>query len=375
MANLPHDIVLDILSRLPVKSLNRFKCVSKPWLSLISDPYFVKMHLNRANSDPSMNHHRLFTLFPFYSLDYESPSSCDDVDDHAVVADHDHDHDDAIVNLGFPSKSPQNGVQIVGSCNGLISLAYRALDVMILWNPSTRQSRELPKPNFSSDIVSLCGLGYDSSNDDYKVVRASACAGAYDQIKVEVFSAKHNNWRLIQGFHESITILDDSGTYLNGALHWRASRGGLDTILALDMEKEEFFEVPQPETRDRNISFHSLGASQGCLSLLCYGYGLEVEIWVMKEYGVKSSWMKMSVVRGRDIGYCDYMVPICFTKNGEVIVVVDGMKLIRYNVHDKTMKNLKVRNDDWFEWVIYMESLVSPYVDSGNKDIDSQMEE
>ncbi|XP_059630080.1 F-box/kelch-repeat protein At3g06240-like [Cornus florida] len=369
MANLPHDIVLNILSRLPVKSLNRFKCVSKPWFSFISDPYFVKMHLNRANSDPDMNPHRLFTLFPFYSLDYESPSSCDD-----VVVDDD-GHDDAIVNLGFPSRSPQNGVQIVGSCNGLICLAYRALNAMILWNPSTRQSRELPKPSFSLDIVSLYGLGYDSSSDDYKVVRASACASAYDQIKVEVFSAKHNNWRLIQGFHNSHTILNDAGTFLNGALHWRASRGGRDTILALDMAKEEFFEVPQPESRDRNISFHSLGASQGCLSLLCYGYGLEVEIWLMKEYGVKSSWMKMSVVRGRDVGYCDYLVPICFTKNGEVIVVVDGMKLIKYNVHDKTMKNLKVRNDDWFEWVIYMESLVSPYAENGNKDVYTPMEE
>ncbi|OEL25973.1 hypothetical protein BAE44_0013003 [Dichanthelium oligosanthes] len=37
-ANLPHDLVVEILSRLPAKSLCRFKCVSRSWRTLISDP-------------------------------------------------------------------------------------------------------------------------------------------------------------------------------------------------------------------------------------------------------------------------------------------------------------------------------------------------
>ncbi|XP_042515312.1 F-box protein CPR1-like [Macadamia integrifolia] len=46
--NLPEDLIIDILSRLPVKSLLRFRCVSKPWCTLITDPSFIKMHLNRS---------------------------------------------------------------------------------------------------------------------------------------------------------------------------------------------------------------------------------------------------------------------------------------------------------------------------------------
>ena len=46
--NLPRELIVDILSRLPVKTLCRFKCVLKPWRSLISDPDFVKTHLLRA---------------------------------------------------------------------------------------------------------------------------------------------------------------------------------------------------------------------------------------------------------------------------------------------------------------------------------------
>ncbi|KAM7488734.1 hypothetical protein LguiB_026218 [Lonicera macranthoides] len=37
---IPDEIIDNILLRLPVKSLLRFKCVSKRWLSTISDPNF-----------------------------------------------------------------------------------------------------------------------------------------------------------------------------------------------------------------------------------------------------------------------------------------------------------------------------------------------
>ncbi|KAI3951233.1 hypothetical protein MKW92_050425, partial [Papaver armeniacum] len=41
-------VLCDILSRLPVKSLMRFKCVSKSWCSLIKDPYFIDLHFSRS---------------------------------------------------------------------------------------------------------------------------------------------------------------------------------------------------------------------------------------------------------------------------------------------------------------------------------------
>ncbi|CAK9149571.1 unnamed protein product [Ilex paraguariensis] len=50
---LPGDLMLDILSRLPVKSLMRFKCVSKTWCSLPHSAPFITMHLLNQNNNTS----------------------------------------------------------------------------------------------------------------------------------------------------------------------------------------------------------------------------------------------------------------------------------------------------------------------------------
>ncbi|TVU08415.1 hypothetical protein EJB05_41819, partial [Eragrostis curvula] len=46
--SLPEEIIFDVLSWLPVKSLFRFRCVSKGWRALISFPAFIATHKSRA---------------------------------------------------------------------------------------------------------------------------------------------------------------------------------------------------------------------------------------------------------------------------------------------------------------------------------------
>ena len=67
MSNLPRELIIDILSRLLIKSLCRFKCVSKPWRTLISHPDFVKTHLHRAQFKRLI----LATSNSLYSIDHE----------------------------------------------------------------------------------------------------------------------------------------------------------------------------------------------------------------------------------------------------------------------------------------------------------------
>ncbi|KAG5531239.1 hypothetical protein RHGRI_026004 [Rhododendron griersonianum] len=182
-------------------------------------------------------------MYPFYSLDYESPSSFEDVED-----------DEAIVDLGSPPKEPDHGVVIVGSCNGLICLLYLP-DSFILWNPTIKESKELPTPPFSPSYGDLCfrGFGYNSSIDDYKVVRRAPSANANpNQFIVEVFSLKADSWRRIEDIKDSLVIEEgDVGSCSNGALHWLGSSvagpNKTGVIISLDLGTEEFREIPIPD--------------------------------------------------------------------------------------------------------------------------------
>jgi F-box interacting protein len=52
--SLSGDSIFDILSWTPVKSVCRFRCVSKEWLALISDPVFIAKHKSRAAPEPRL---------------------------------------------------------------------------------------------------------------------------------------------------------------------------------------------------------------------------------------------------------------------------------------------------------------------------------
>uniref|UniRef100_M1D3C3 S haplotype-specific F-box protein n=1 Tax=Solanum tuberosum TaxID=4113 RepID=M1D3C3_SOLTU len=54
---LPHEIIIEILLKVPPKSLLKFMCVSKSWLELISSTKFIKNHLKLTANDKEYSHH------------------------------------------------------------------------------------------------------------------------------------------------------------------------------------------------------------------------------------------------------------------------------------------------------------------------------
>ncbi|OWM74640.1 hypothetical protein CDL15_Pgr005220 [Punica granatum] len=63
--HLPEEMIYEILVRLPVKSLCRFRCVSTLWRTIISDPHFVSSHLARSSAHPKL----LFSGDEFADMD------------------------------------------------------------------------------------------------------------------------------------------------------------------------------------------------------------------------------------------------------------------------------------------------------------------
>ncbi|GLT28913.1 hypothetical protein SLA2020_038150 [Shorea laevis] len=55
IAKIPGDVMQNILSRLPVKTLSRFKSVSRDFLGCISDSVFHQLHRLQSQKNPLLS--------------------------------------------------------------------------------------------------------------------------------------------------------------------------------------------------------------------------------------------------------------------------------------------------------------------------------
>ncbi|XP_024986396.1 F-box protein CPR1 isoform X4 [Cynara cardunculus var. scolymus] len=303
------EIVVEILSRLPVESLLRCRSVCKLWRSLISDPHFIKSHLSLSTNNKHYAHHRLiFSTVPRINL--KSCPLYDVLYDKSVNA----------LELDYPLKHPLKSVWIVGSCNGLLCIAIEE-DTLFIWNPSTRRSNRLPYCGFKvrSGWYVLYGFGYDESTDDYKVVGISCVFknGAKYDTKVKIYSLKSGNWKKIGDFPHGIP-LDDSG--------------------------------------DKDLA---LGSLVDGLCVLCNYRGNHADVWLMKVYGVKDSWTRLvSIPYVTDPGRDQFSVPLCISNDGKVLLQF-GSKLVLYDI--KNGSSSEIQNfDECLEAYTIVESMVSP---------------
>ncbi|GAU43182.1 hypothetical protein TSUD_301480 [Trifolium subterraneum] len=148
---LPEELIIEILLRLPVRSLLQFKCVCKSWKTLISDPQFAKTHLQGSSStdESIMTHQRLVSLVgtgPYEVISYpvktlfENPS----------------------IPVEPDSFSMKHKYRIIGSCNGLLCLYGKSQHCVRLCNPATRLlSKRSPPIGYSDWYICNYGFGYD----------------------------------------------------------------------------------------------------------------------------------------------------------------------------------------------------------------------
>lgn len=60
----PQEIIIEILSWMPVKSLLRMKCACKQWCALIQDRHFIEKHLSRLSLRPTIHNNRVLKGTP-----------------------------------------------------------------------------------------------------------------------------------------------------------------------------------------------------------------------------------------------------------------------------------------------------------------------
>lgn len=345
MGNLPLDPISDILSRLPVKHLLRFRCVSKLWRSLIDNPDFIKLHLRHSCSSHS-NQTLIFKSSDLHAADL----SC--------LA--------AFAKLEHPLMSYNHGIKIFGSCDGLLCICNIVED-MAIWNPSTRKYQLLPSLGSCNRYV--YGFGHDPIADDYKVVKIIQPRKALES-EVKVYSLKRNRWRKILDIPRVFSFPRSNGVYARGALHWVLTRKDQlpeeNVIVALDLGSENYREVQQPEYEHERFQL-DVGVLGGCLCAIANYHDVRVDVWLMKEYGVNESWSRLfSIAKEEIIGSLRFVKPLAYSRNGDqVLLEHDNIDLFWYDVKkEKKVDDVRVPGVHFsHETEVCLQSLVSLNVD------------
>ncbi|XP_059289188.1 F-box/kelch-repeat protein At3g23880-like [Lycium ferocissimum] len=386
--NLPEEILVEILSRLPVKSLHRCMCVSNLFSCLICDPHFQNKHLRHAQSCSNLESKRLLA-----NIDFDLRVSCS-----LFSA----CYNNTIAwrpNYAASNNNEvrKNFISVVVRCshvNGLFCVSFGpplgCFDwfEICLWNPTSNELRRLPNSSSLSheETEPHYGLGYDSANDDYVVVRLitnrNDMITKKRSIRVELYSLKTDSWTtLIQPFPYT-TLCDSRNTYfdchfVNGRFHWMVlcDKSGYHdfspVIVSLDLSNYEYKDIPQPNYTKVPNTFVGYGDAidivvlDGLLCACCnYFERGSFDLWTMKDYGVQQSWTMMLSISNKDIlasvnlSY-SYLVPLYLFENGGVLLKTYGTakhKILVYKKEFKQTLGREIRASN-----IYTETLISPH--------------
>ncbi|XP_075673260.1 F-box/kelch-repeat protein At3g23880-like [Castanea sativa] len=375
----PDDVVEDILARLPMKSLTRFRCVSKSCNSIITDPIFItkhlKLNLNQSESSMSTNTHNGYLLYTTMDSSSSSKELC------TVVC----NNDRTLTQVSrFEIPSFFDKYMIVGFCNGLFCLASRQKElchIVYLWNPSIRMFKKLVATRFNrkDNERAAIGFAYDSLNSDFKILRI-VCNAMFNesQAEAEIYTLSSDSWRKVEISMESLrgcavtepklgTIYCVWGpfTFYNGALHAFASTVGYSFILSFDISDESFHEIMMPRNHLDGVTMNlpKLAVYKGLPANFIFAHDLGnvrngsvlCHVWVMEEYGVPESWTRKFVIPMEWVRWEHFFG--C-TNNGELLIN-NATGLVSIDPESQNQNILAIEDANWVAFSANsMESLV-----------------
>lgn len=364
--DLPSYLVADILSRLPVRTILHCKCVCKAWNYLLSEHYFVNLHLSRSPAGLVI-HQRGFRSEP----DCLKFGQLEDKPDH---------HD--IHHAPLMRFEPKFGVHdtpqlwLSGSVDGLVCLwHYDGGDATYICNPVTREYILLPDHNYirKSYAIVIYGFGSVASTKKYKVVRFyqgnfPSEEGLYKS-ECEVYTLGTGAWRSL-GHVPFVLGGRQTGVFVNGNLHWLAydqdNINSHELVCTFDMEKESFqltASAPEPPIGYLEYLIRSLGLLRGCLCVCDNTSKSEFVIWLMKDYRLaKKSWTKEVVIRENPARPLYEMVHILTVfKDGAILMLFRDDYMFTYHPGTKTLQQLEIFRSSGFgifDATVYVPSLI-----------------
>ncbi|KAM0041711.1 putative F-box domain, galactose oxidase/kelch, beta-propeller, F-box associated interaction [Helianthus debilis subsp. tardiflorus] len=320
---IPEDIILEILSRLPVKSILKMGSVSKLWLSLISEPSFYKFQFTQATAA-----RRTALLISAYDTTTRKRYLLSAPNDGGPVTHLMTPDARTITSNETTEVEYLNGLVLFSSGNGFIMHNFA-----FILNPSTHKIFKLPGPASEPDCLSygdghICYFfGFDETRNEHKVltIRMFVDVNDLDQrwiysftpksIEIMLFSLSNLSWRKIDQDLPSNIIRDwNVGTKhsvcVNSVIHLILQNRNKILVFDLRTEKFSIINLPVDAIRDASYrdtckkGFNTIISNQpflmkinGYLGVMCRNPVAgrdEMDIWILLNYEYRL-WLKESV--------------------------------------------------------------------------------
>ncbi|XP_050374662.1 F-box protein At3g07870 [Argentina anserina] len=361
---LPPVLVVDILSRLSIKTLYSCRSVCKDWLRIIHGSEFAQLHLRRSpisilvKTFPKIRANRKLDLIQIAGsrMRVERMRFSDD-------------------NNVLPVW-PVYMVELINSCNGLLCIRkVTDYDSLHVCNPILGEYIRIAFPDRST-CTDFIALGFSTRTNEYKILHTHYCSnyGTYDLI----YTIGTGVWRRI-GKRPSRSRVGriPFNSFLHGALHWFPCHNPHQGIECFDFEREEFRQLLLPFGFKRydGASYYKrydglrLGVLKDCLFLCVFeGDDGKSDVWLMKNYGVQESWTKVLVIEVRehlhpktiyrDMRYA--YEPILFLSDVEMLIMSCDRLVVRYNLVTKCVERTRiVQTESQFQACDYYPCFVS----------------
>ncbi|KAJ0682948.1 putative F-box domain-containing protein [Helianthus annuus] len=330
------DILTEILLRLPVTSILRFKSVSKHWHSLLSHSHLTQRYDNLSKSPG------LFAYDKYLPFDVDNPTTppFSSLDSYFDLPD----------------------VRIVQSCNGLLLCCTdrgpkgrKSALKYYVFNPTTKQLALIP-PICGGlkvlKIIRFMGLAYHQTDcPHYKVVCVRCLEPVVALFQIQVYSSDTKKWEIFcESFCMGKPILFGP-VYWNRAVYWAPFCGRL-FYFKLDVEQLQMLPLPEGSVSSK-IFIMYFGESRGHLHLVVQK-NREDDCLCLNVYEMlsdHSGWfVKYQLQLDELLGSFPEMIseyPCYFTvvdvvrgeKEEDTFIVLDtSEKIITYNVYEKSFK-------------------------------------
>nr|XP_027103332.1 F-box protein At3g07870-like [Coffea arabica] len=342
VAQLPDDVVIDILLRLPADRVADCRRVCRRWRSLTSSDYFIKLHLDRSAplifvQATDLTDSRGTGKLAFYIL-YQASNRRNKIKK---------------LRLRPEIKMSQGDTEVVDSCHGL--LLFR--DAFARWryyvfNPLTQELLVLDGPNEGAS----CAFFYDPSANELKILYL--CIG----FQFFIYSLGGRSWRKIKSPPSgSPPQYDTPLAICNGALHWITSCGRAaeedippctSGITIFGMDTEDFSTLPHPgdecNSRVNHRNMRLLVVDEHLSFCNVYRGYTVIDIWLLEDYASWAwvrKWCLRPILDGpRPLESECYSfsrrLEVVHFQNGELWLDCGERGLVLYHLDQNTFKKL-----------------------------------